>query len=128
ALGSTYTASGEHEKAANIFRNFYFTMTLSAEASQADEELKKLAGSSPLPPASLNMRSTRADLLAKGKRFSDAAEEYRALVDQVSPPERAELQLTLAVALRRSGQTKEAKKVLDAISTSTPEMNAQRLF
>jgi len=128
ALGRAYAASGESEKAANILRNLYFTMPLSAEASQADDELKKLAASSPLPPPSLNLRRTRADLLAKGKRFSDAAEEYRALVDQVSPPERAELQLTMAVALRRAGQNKEAKKVLDAIPSSTPEMNAQRLF
>jgi soluble lytic murein transglycosylase len=128
ALGRAYAASGEREKAANILRNLYFTMPLSQEASQADEELKKLAAFSPLPPPSLDMRRTRADLLAKGKRFSDAAEEYRALVDQVSPPERPELQLTLAVALRRAGQNKEAKKVLDAIPSSTPEMNAQRLF
>jgi soluble lytic murein transglycosylase len=128
ALGRAYAASGEQEKAANILRNLYFTMPLSAEASQADDELKKLAASSPLPAPSLNLRRTRADLLAKGKRFSDAADEYRALVDQVSPPERAELQLTMAVALRRSGQTKEAKKVLDALQSSTPEMNAQRLF
>jgi soluble lytic murein transglycosylase len=128
ALGRAYAASGEQEKAANIFRNLYFTMPLSAEASQADDELKKLAASSPLPAPSLNLRRTRADLLAKGKRFSDAADEYRALVDQVSPPERPELQLTMAVALRRAGQNKEAKKVLDAIASSTPEMNAQRLF
>ncbi len=128
ALGRAYAASGESEKAANVLRNVYFTMPLSTEASQADEELKKPAPSSPLPPPSLNLRRTRADLLAKGKRFSDAAEEYRALVDQVSPPERAELQLTMAVALRRAGQNKEAKKVLDAIPSSTPEMNAQRLF
>jgi peptidoglycan lytic transglycosylase len=128
ALGRAYAASGEQEKATNILRNLYFTMPLSTEASQADEELKKLTASSPLPAPSLNLRRTRADLLAKGKRFSDAADEYRALVDQVSPPERAELQLTLAVALRRSGQTKEAKKVLDALQSSTPEMNAQRLF
>jgi soluble lytic murein transglycosylase len=128
ALGRAYAASGESEKAVNVLRNLYFTMPLSPEASQADEELKKLAASSPLPASSLNLRRTRADLLAKGKRFSDAADEYRALVDQVSPPERDELQLTLAVALRRAGQNKEAKKVLDAIPSSTPEMNAQRLF
>jgi soluble lytic murein transglycosylase len=128
ALGRAYAASGESEKAVNILRNLYFTMPLSAEASQADEELKKLAASGTLPPPSLNLRRTRADLLAKGKRFSDAAEEYRALVDQVSPPERPELQLTMAVALRRAGQNKEAKKVLDEIPSSSPEMNAQRLF
>ena len=48
-----------------------------------------------------------------------------------SPNERPEVQLALAVALRRSGQNKEAKKVLDALSSSgprSPEINAQRLF
>ena len=61
ALGRAYVASGESEKAVNFLRNLYFTMPLSPEASQADEELKKLAASSPLPPPSLNLRRTRAD-------------------------------------------------------------------
>ena len=95
ALGRAYAASGEPEKAANILRNLYFTMPLGPEAIQADEELKKLATSSPLPPPGLNLRRTRADLLAKGKRFSEAADAYRDLVDQVSPSDRTEVQLTM---------------------------------
>ena len=66
--------------------------------------------------------------MAKGKRFSDAADEYRALLNVVSPNDRPDLELALAVALRRSGQNKEAKKVLEALTSSTPEINAQRLF
>jgi soluble lytic murein transglycosylase len=130
-LGRAYAAVGQPAKAVEILRNLYITMPLSAEASQADAELKKLASTSPLPPIGPEGRRTRADLLFKGKRFNDAADEYRDLLNVVSPNERAEVQLALAVALRRSGQNKEAKKALDALSSSgplSPEINAERLF
>jgi len=128
ALGRAYAAAGQPMKAAEILRNLYITMPLSAEAGQADDELKKLASATQLPPLGLNGRRTRADLLAKGKRFSDAADEYRALVPVASPSDRAEIQLSLAVALRRSGQDKEAKKVLETLDSSSPDINTQRLY
>jgi soluble lytic murein transglycosylase len=84
-----------------------------------------------LPPIGPEGRRTRADLLFKGKRFNDAADEYRDLLNVVTPNERPEVQLALAVALRRSGQNKEARKALDALSNSgplSPEINAERLF
>ncbi|HYK48807.1 MAG TPA: transglycosylase SLT domain-containing protein [Terriglobales bacterium] len=130
-LGRAYAAAGQPAKAVEILRNLYITMPLSAEASQADAELKKLASTSPLPPIGPEGRRTRADLLVKGKRFNDAADEYRDLLNVVSPNERSEVQLALAVALRRSGQNKEANKALDALSSSgplSPEINAERLF
>ncbi len=129
ALGKAYAAAGEPAKAAEILRNLYVTMPLSAEASQADVELKQLASTTQLPPVGLNGRRTRADLLAKGKRFSDAAAEYRDLLSVVSPSDRPEIQMALAVALRRSGDDKEAKKILDAMeSPAGTEMNIQRIF
>ncbi len=127
-LGRAYAAAGQPAKAADILRNIYVTMPLSAEAGQADAELKTLAGTAQLPALGVNARRTRADLLAKGKRFSDAADEYRTLLNVVSPNDRPDLELSLAAALRRAGQNKEAKKVLEALTSSTPETNAQRLF
>ena len=127
-LGRAYVAAGQPAKGAEILRNIYVTMPMSAEASQADAELKTLAGTTQLPPLGVNARRTRADLLAKGKRFSEAADEYRALLDVLPPNDRPDVQLALAVALRRSGQNKEAKKMLEALTSSTPEINAQRLF
>ncbi len=50
ALGQAYAAAGQPAKAAEILRNLYITMPLSAEASQADVELKKLASTTQLPP------------------------------------------------------------------------------
>ena len=66
-------------------------------------------------------------LLAKGKRWSDAAREYQALVDQVLPADRPTLQLALAQALQKSGRGKDAKQLLDSLQV-TGELNAQRLF
>ena len=128
ALGRAYAAAGQPVKAAEILRNLYITMPLSAEASQADDELKKLASVTALPPLGLNGRRSRAGLLAKGKHFSDAADEYRALLPVASPSDLPEIQLSLAVALHKSGQDKEAKKVLEALASSSPDVNTQRLY
>ena len=129
ALGKAYAGAGEPVKAAEILRNLYVTMPLSAEASQVDVELKQLASTTQLPPVGLNGRRTRADLLAKGRRFSEAAAEYRDLLNVVSPSDRPEIQIALAVALRRSGDDREAKKVLDGMESSAgTEIGIQRIF
>jgi soluble lytic murein transglycosylase len=128
ALGRAYAAAGQPIKAAEILQNLYITMPLSPEASLADAELKKLASTPQLPPLGLNGRRTRADLLAKGKRFSDAANEYRDLLSVASPSDRPEIQLAIAVALHKSGQDKDAKKVLETLDSSAPEINTQRLY
>src|SRR5204862_402342 len=76
----------------------------------------------------VNGRRTRADLLMKGRRFSDAAAAYRDLLNQVDSNDRPAIQLAMAEALRRSGDNKEAKKALESLPSSTPEINGQRLF
>lgn len=127
-LGRAYEAAGQNAKAVAILRNIYFNTPLSVEATQAEDELKKLSASGVVPLASLSDRRTRADLLAKGKRYIDAANEYRDLLDEVSPNDRPAIQLAMAASLRRAGQGREAKKVLESISSPTPEINAERLF
>ncbi len=127
ALGRAYVAAGDNTKATAIFSNLYFTMPLSFEATQAGEELKKL------PPATLSSvtfseRRTRADLLDKGKRHSEAADEYRALLAEISPAERPAMQLSLVEALRRAGRIKEAKQALESVPNTPPEIDAARLF
>jgi len=126
ASGRAYAAAGDSAKAAAIFNNLYFTMPLSFESAQAGEELKKLPNTTAAP--NLEERRARADLLAKGKRYSEAADEYRELLNQVSPAERPPLELSMAEALRHAGRAKEAKQALDSLSAVTPEINAGRLF
>ena len=103
-------------------------MPLSWESTQVQGDLIKLAEASKLPPPSPDARRTRADLLAKGKQFSQAADEYRDLLGEVSAEDRPTVQIALADALRRSGQTREAKKLLESMPGSSADVNAARLF
>jgi len=127
-LGRAYEAAGNLPKAASIFRNIYLTMPLTGEAELANSELKKLAGSTTVQPANVDERKTRADLLLKGRRYADAAEEYKDLLEQVSPDDRAGTQLSLATALLKSGHGKDAKKILDSLAASSADTNAQKLY
>lgn len=127
-LGRAYGVTGDSGKAATILGNLFTTMPLSPESSQAEIELRKFTAEQQSSAVGLNGRRTRADLLMRGKRFSDAAAEYRNLLVEAGSSDHAQLQLDLATALRRSGQSKEARKILEALSPGTPEFNAERLF
>ena len=128
ALGRAYEAANQPAKALTIFRNLYYTMPLSWEANQVQNDLNKLAAAIQAQPVGVEARRTRADLLVKGKDFSQAAIEYRELEGWVDPNERPTIQLELAEALRHTGQNREAKKILESISPSSAEINAERLF
>ncbi len=127
ALGRAYEAEADDAKATAIFSNLYFAMPLSSESADAGEELKKISPSA-LTSASFLVRKTRADLLAKGKRHSEAADEYRALLDIASPADRPALQLTFVEELRHAGRSKEAKQALQAVPATPSAINAGRLF
>jgi peptidoglycan lytic transglycosylase len=127
-LGRGYEAIGQPEKAAGILRNIYFTMPLSDEATQADAELKKLAATTKLAPPSLSDRKTRADLLLQGRHYADAANEYRDLLKDASPGEQPAIQLALGESLRLANQDNDAKRILESMSSPTPEINAERLY
>jgi soluble lytic murein transglycosylase len=126
-LGRAYSATGQTAKAVAALRNVYYRMPTSPEADTANPELKKL-GSGGGPAVSLGDRRTRADLLAKGKRYNDAATEYRDLLDEVTPSERPSVLVALATALQKSGRGKDANQILGTIPESTPEIAAQRLY
>jgi soluble lytic murein transglycosylase len=127
-LGRAYAATGDSAKAATTLGNLLTTMPLSPESTQAEIELRKFTAEQQASAVGFNGRRTRADLLMRGKRFSDAAIEYRNLLAEAGPNDLPQLQLALASALRRSGQSKEARKILEALPSGTPEFNAERLF
>ncbi len=125
ALGRAYAASGQTAKAAQTFENIYYTMPTSTESDGAYAELKKLPAA---PPPTFSQLKTRADGLMSKRRYVDAADEYRSLVSQSSPPDRPTMQLALADALHRSGKNRDAKLVLALLGGETGEVNAQRLY
>jgi soluble lytic murein transglycosylase len=125
ALARAYVASGQTAKAALMLVNIYFTMPASPDADAAYAELKKLPSA---PPPSLVQLKTRADGLMNKKRYADAADEYRTLVNQIGPGDRALIQLALADALHRAGRNHDAKLVLALLGSEGGEINARRLY
>jgi soluble lytic murein transglycosylase len=126
-LGRAYAGAGQPAKAAIIFHNLYFTMPLSAEANQADGELRRLPASAVVAPTT-GERQIRAGLLLKGKRYSDAADEYQKILSESNASDRPAIQIAMADALRRADRTREAKQTLTAIPNSSPEINAERML
>jgi soluble lytic murein transglycosylase len=124
-LGRAYAATGQTEKALAALRNVFYNMPTSPEADTASLELKKIVGAPAVPLAD---RRTRADLLSKGRRYADAANEYRDLLDEVSGSDRPSVQLALATALQKSGRDKDAKQLLSSVPDASPDIKAQRLY
>ncbi|MGA9529420.1 MAG: transglycosylase SLT domain-containing protein, partial [Terriglobales bacterium] len=118
-----YAAAGDKQKAADAFRNVYFNLPASFEADAAGAELRKLGVS-----ASVEERRTRAALLFKAKRYSEAADEYRELTGSVAPAERTEVQLSLADSLEKSGRSHDARQLLNSLGTQAGDAEAERLY
>jgi soluble lytic murein transglycosylase len=125
ALGRAYTASGQTAKAAETLENIYYTMPASAEADGAYAELKKLPS---VPPPTVTQLKTRADGLMSRKRYADAADEYRTLVNEPGNTDKPSTELALADALHRGGKNRDAKLVLALVGNEGGEGNAHRLY
>ncbi len=128
-LGRAYAADGRTDKAVIALRNLYLTMPVSPEATQAQVELKRLeaAGVKVTPPTPGELR-IRADLLFRGKQYSDAASEYQSLLYLADPSDRPGIQLALGVAFNRADRDRDAKRVLDSIQNLTPAQEAERYY
>lgn len=129
ALGRAYAADGRHDKAVIALRNLYLTMPVSPEAAQAQAELRRLesSGVKVIPPTPGELR-IRADLLFRGRQYSEAAADYQALLSVADPPDRPAIQLAYGVALNRADRERDAKRVLDSVQNLTPDQEAERQY
>jgi soluble lytic murein transglycosylase len=125
SIGKAFAALGQTAKASDAFSNVYYNMPTSPDADAAYAELKKLSIATEPTTA---QRKTRADLLMKARRYSDAADEYRELATHATPEDRPAMELALADAMHRGGRNREAKAELASLTGATPEQNAQRLY
>jgi len=128
ALARAYEGVGDKVKAAAVLGHLYFTIPLSFEATAAQVELQKLATTPGIVPPTFGERKSRADSLVRAKRYSEAADGYRGLLNEATPTDKPAIQLALADALLRSGQRKDARRLLDSLPITTTEVAAQRLF
>lgn len=129
ALAHACRSTGETTKAAEILRHIYFEEPLSPEADSAVLELRNL-GEVP-PNGTLEQRRSRADLLLKGKRYSQAVSELTALVEQTPPPSLHAVQLELATAMYREHKRDYAQELFETVQKSADadaESKAQALY
>ena len=124
-VGKAFAAMGLPAKASDALGNVYYNMPTSPDADAAYAELKKLAISGQPTTAQLK---TRAELLMKGRKYSDAADAYRDLLIKSKAEDRPAAELELADALHHSGRNREAKAELSTLVGATPDQQAQRLY
>jgi soluble lytic murein transglycosylase len=122
-LGRAYLKAGDVPNATEALRRVYFAMPMSDQANAAGADLGSIGGLN----ASFAERKTRADLLAQGRRYRDAASEYSDLLSSAPTQEQKDaIQVSLAIADYRGGNSRAARQVLESLQVSG-DANAQRL-
>lgn len=124
-VGKAYAALKQDKKAAEAFANIYYNMPTAGEAEAAYSELQTLPSA---PPVTEAQRRTRAELLVKARRYSDAADAFRDLASHASSEIRPAYELELADALHRAGRNREAKAELTTLPGASDDQKAQRLY
>lgn len=126
-LGRAYLALGDGVHAVEALRVVYYTMPLSPLADEAQTQLKSLGRPAALPAPALALRQARADLLAQGRQYREAADEYEKLLPDVPASELPAIQLAYGRALFRARRSKQARDVLERIPASAAG-NDERLY
>ncbi len=122
ALGRAYIAAGDTPHAVEVLRRVYALMPLSADADDAANSLKTVSFT-----ATYEERKQRAASLLRGRRWVDAAREYRDLLADAPAADRPTLQVALGEALHHNGRDRDAREVLESIAGATGDVEAERL-
>lgn len=127
ALGRAYITTGATAKAVEILRGVYFEMPMTPAAEEAGRVLASLPQASASAP-SFELRKRRADLFLQARAYSDAANEYQALLPVVSNIDTIDVQLSLVSSLRHLHRYGEAERLLESMNDLTGEFRAQELY
>ena len=111
ALAQAYQAQGAKDKAAEIFRHIYFDLPLSPESDTSAFELHALGEAQ--PNGSFENRRSRAEILLKGKRYQQAANDLSSLLEHAPSPALTELQAEFASALYRLHKRDDAQHLFE---------------
>jgi soluble lytic murein transglycosylase len=123
ALARANQMTGSVDEAARLYRHIFLTFPLSNEGQQAKTQLAVVGAAAPLTVAE---RRAHADALYAGGRYADAGEEYRALANDSSAPEKDAL---LVAAASCDFKTKRlSKEEVDALPDTADENGARRMY
>jgi soluble lytic murein transglycosylase len=127
-LGKAYEASGQSRAAAELFRHIYYDFATSYLADQAGAELKKIPEAEFLPAPTFAEHDKRAEQLYKGRHYTEAATEYKAMLDMTPADVRSDVLIKYANALIKTSQNREAAAVLDRIPDDGSNASAEKWY
>ncbi len=117
-LGRAYADAHNDAKAVEAWRTVYYGFALSPQADEVDSQLKAATQRAGIPPVKWEQRKARADQLARARRWSDAATEYRNLLSDTPGPQLASVQIALGDALYHAGREHDSRDVLERVPES----------
>lgn len=140
ALGLAYEArndaarnDGAHNdlaEAARFYQRVYYgapAHDLAASASASLDRLRAALGDS-FPKPSARQQLDRAGKWLTARQYLIARQEYAALAESLTGPDRDEASLGIGIALYDSGDFSAAARSLGSVRLTTPDTEAARLF
>ncbi|HET9741686.1 MAG TPA: transglycosylase SLT domain-containing protein [Terriglobales bacterium] len=132
-LGKAYVATSQPAKAVVVWNSVLTDTPLSPESQLVQAELSKLSAQGLVTTPTLQQRITRADLLYTGRRYDQAATEYRSILGSIQSDANAatlqrELNVKLGGALYHQHQLDQAKSLLEGVPEGQDEIEARRLY
>ena len=127
-LAKAYVASGQGRAGAELLRHIYYDYATSYLADSAATDLKKVPEAAFLPAPTFAEHQQRAEQLYKGRRYSAAADEYKAMLDMAPASMRSDVLIDYANSLIKTGQNREAASVLDRIPDDGSDAAAEKWY
>lgn len=118
--------AGQTDAAARLFRHVFLDYPLSSEAKEAKNQLAVVGAAAPLSPGE---RRAHADALFNAGRWSEAAEEYRALANDPAESDPAARYALLVAAAHCDWKLKRLnRKQLEELPDTQDETGARRMY
>ena len=130
ALGLVREAKGDQAEAARFYQRVYYgypANDLAPSASASLDRLRTALGES-FPPPAPRQQLDRAGKWIAARQYLSARQEYAALAQSLTGPERDEAAVGVGVAFFTSGDAAGAARSLSALRLPTPDAEAERLY
>ena len=127
-LGKAYVQNGQGRTGAEVLRRVYYNYPTSQQADWVENDLKKIPEAAMLPPVTFSEHEHRANGLYQGRRWPQAADEYKAMVPLAPAGQQSQVDIQLANALMKVGENRGAKDVLAHIPDDGSEASAEKWY
>ena len=127
-LGKAYVQNGQGRTGAEILRRVYYNYPTSQQADWADNDLKKIPEAAMLPAVSFSEHEHRANGLYQGRRWQQAADEYKDMVSLAPASQQSQVDIQLANALMKVNDNRGAKEALARIPDDGSEASAEKWY